>query len=57
MNLVKNVPLGKVVALSIWQSHCIIKLAAAAYASMNPLSRSLFNRDEYQSYPAKGNHD
>jgi hypothetical protein len=53
MNLVENDPLGRVVALSIWQSHCIIKLAAPAYASMNLLSRSLLNRNEYHLYPAK----
>jgi hypothetical protein len=38
MNLVENDLLGRVVAHSIWKSHCIIKSAAAAYASMNPLS-------------------
>jgi hypothetical protein len=57
MDLVENEPLGRVVALSIWQSYCIIKSAAAAYASMNPLTRRLINRDEYHSYPAKGNRD
>jgi hypothetical protein len=57
MNLVENDPLGRVVALSIWQSHCIIKSAAAVYASMNLLSRSLLNRDEYHLYPAKGFRD
>jgi hypothetical protein len=55
MNLVENNPLGRVIALSIWQSYCIIKSAAAAYASMILLSRGLFKRDEYSSYPAKGN--
>jgi hypothetical protein len=55
MNLVENNPLGRVVALSIWQSYCIIKSAAAAYASMILQSRGFFNRDEYSSYPAKGN--
>jgi hypothetical protein len=57
MNLAENNPLGSIVALSIWQSHCIIKSAAAVYASMNPLSGSLSNRDKYHSYPAKGNRD
>jgi hypothetical protein len=32
MNLVENDPLGRVVALSIWQSHWVIKSAAAAFA-------------------------
>jgi hypothetical protein len=57
MNLVENNPLGRVVTLSIWQSYCIIKAAAAAYALMNLLTRKLFNRDEYLSYPAKGIQD
>jgi hypothetical protein len=57
MNLVENNPLGRVVALSIWESYCVIKSAAAAFASMNLLSRGLFNQDEYHLYPAKGIHD
>jgi hypothetical protein len=57
MNLVENNPLGRVTALSIWQGYCIIKSAATAYTSMNPLSRNLLNQDEYHSYPAKGIHD
>jgi hypothetical protein len=43
MNLVENNPLGRGIALLIWQSYCIINSAAAAYALMNPLSRSLLN--------------
>jgi hypothetical protein len=57
MNLVENNPLGRVVSLSIWQSYCIIKSAAAAYASMNPLTQWLINRDEYHPYPTKGTRD
>jgi hypothetical protein len=57
MNLGENDPLGRVVGLLIWQSHCVIKSAAAVYASMNPLNQSLINRDEYHSYSAKGIRD
>jgi hypothetical protein len=48
---------GRIVALSIWQCCCIIKSAATANASMNPLSLSLSNRDVSHSYPTAGNHD
>jgi len=57
MNLVGNITLGRIVVLSIWHCYCIIKSAASAYASMNPLIRGLPNWDEYDSYPANGIHD
>jgi len=53
MNLVENNTLSRCIPHSIWQCYCIIKSAAAAYASMNPLSLSLSNRDESHSNRAK----
>jgi hypothetical protein len=38
VNLVENNRLHRIVVLSIWQCYCIIKSAAAEYASMNPQS-------------------
>jgi hypothetical protein len=57
MNLVENDPLGRVVAPSIWQVIASSNQLPLLMLSMNPLSRSLFNRDDYHSYPAKGIHD
>jgi len=42
MNLVENDLLGRVIALAIWQSHCIITSAAAGY---------VFNESAKQKLP------